>query len=426
MVDGSAQKKCVAIVGAGIVGVATALWLQRDGHDVILVDKSGPAEGTSFGNGGVLAASGVVPVTVPGLLKKAPKMLFSPHQPLFLKWPYVLRLIPWLARYLSHANAADVRRIAKALTGVLGDSLGEHQALAAGTPAARYVQPSDYLFLYRNARAFEADGFGWAVRRENGYGWRELAEPALRREHPSYGPAVTHGIAAPDHGWIRDPGAYVKTLAKHVEAGGGRIVIAAAEDVVRENGRVTGLRVSKAGASNGAETLACDAVVIAAGAWSVPLCAKLGLKIPLESERGYHIELWDPSITPKAPAMFTEGKFVVTPMEGRIRVAGIVEFGGLKAAASTAPIALLKRGIKTLLPDVTWGETTEWLGHRPAPTDSIPLIGAVPGVEGAYLGFGHQHVGLTGGPKTGRLLAQLISGRTPNLDLAPYAPSRFQ
>jgi D-amino-acid dehydrogenase len=412
------QGKHVAIVGAGIVGVSTALWLQRDGHRVTLIDKAGPAEGASFGNGGVLASCAVVPVTVPGLMAKAPRMLFDPNQPLFLRWSYLPRLMPWLMRYLSHANAADTRRIAEALFPIIGDSLADHQALAAGTGAERYIVPTDYLYLYKDRAGFEGDAFGWGIRRAHGFTWDELEGPEMRAYDPIFAPGLGFGVRMGDHGRISDPGQYVKTLAAHVEASGGRILIAEVTDVVREGGRVTGLRA-------GGETLACDAVVIATGAWSGPLARKLGLAVPLESERGYHLELWEPSVTPRAPVMIAAGKFVATPMDGRLRLAGVVEFGGLQARPSAAPAALLKRGIEAAIPGLRWKEATEWMGHRPAPTDSIPLIGPVPGVTGAYMGFGHHHVGLTGGPKTGRLLAQIIGDRQPNIDLSPYSPARF-
>ena len=225
------------------------------------------------------------------------------------------------------------------------------------------------------------------------------------------------------HGRIADPGRYVRDLAAHVEAGGGTLVRAEVTDIARANGHVTGVRLM--GAAGAGETIACDAAVLAAGAWSRALAARLGLDVPLESERGYHIELMEPSVMPRAPVMVAAGKFVATPMEGRLRLAGIVEFGGLKAPASRAPLDLLRSNVEAVLPGLRWRETVEWMGHRPAPADSIPLIGAVPNIEGAYLGFGHHHVGLTGGARTGQLLAQLISGRRPNIDLAPYAPSRF-
>jgi D-amino-acid dehydrogenase len=414
----SETKRTVAIIGAGIVGVSTAIWCLRDGHEVILIDKKGPAEGTSFGNGGVLASCAVVPVTVPGLMKKAPKMLFDPDQPLFLKWSYLPKLAPWLLRYLRNANAAAVNERAKAMTPIIGDSLADHQALAAGTGAEAWIKPSDYLYIYRDRAHFDNDAFGWNVRAQNGFSWETLEGDALRAFDPNFNPKYGFATKMENHGRISDPGAYVKALAAHATEQGARLVIGEVSDVARDNGTVTGVRVA-------GETIACDAIVVATGAWSGPLAKKLGVSVPLESERGYHLELWEPSVMPRAPVMIAEAKFVATPMEGRLRLAGIVEFGGLDAPRSRAPFELLEKNIRNAMPGLTWKETKEWMGHRPSVSDSIPLIGEVPKIKGAFLGFGHDHVGLTGGPKTGHLLAQLISGRNPNIDLTPYSPARF-
>jgi D-amino-acid dehydrogenase len=413
-----ADRKTVAVIGAGIVGVSTAIWLQREGHDVILIDRKGPAEGASYGNGGVLAAAAVVPVTVPGLLRRAPRMLLDPNQPLFMKWGYLPKLAPWLRRYLAHANAASAHRRAAALTPLIGDSLADHQALAQGTGAERWVVPSDYLFLYPDRAAYDGDAFGWSVRKANGFRWDLLEAGDIRAYDPAWGASVRFGVKLGNHGRISDPGAYVKALASHAVAQGARLLIGDVTDIARDGGRVTGVRI-------GGETIPCDAAVIATGVWSGPLARKLGISVPLESERGYHLELWEPNVMPRSPVMVTAGKFVVTPMEGRLRLAGVVEYGGLDALPSRAPFALLERNIRAAIPGLTWRHKTEWMGHRPAVADSIPLIGEAPGLRGAFLGFGHDHVGLTGGPKSGRILAQLISGRTPNLDLAPYAPGRF-
>ncbi|KMW60255.1 D-amino acid dehydrogenase small subunit [Candidatus Rhodobacter oscarellae] len=408
--------KTVAIIGAGIVGVSTALWLLRDGHKVLIVDREGPASGTSYGNAGVLASYSIVPVTGPGLIRKAPGMLFDRDQPLFLRWPYLPRLAPWLVKYLSHANAADTKRIAEALNGIVGDSLADHQALASGTRAERFIVPSDYLFAYRDRAHYEGDAFSWSIRRDHGMVWDEVEDVA------GYDPSLADDIGfvarCPNHGRIIDPGGYVKALAEEAEALGARMVKAEVEDIAHENGAVTGLRA-------GGETITCDAVVIATGVWSGPLCAKLGLKVPLESERGYHIEFWEPSVMPKAPTMIASGKFVLTPMDGRLRAAGVVEFGGLKAPPSRAPFEMLRCQVKSALPGLTCAREEEWMGHRPAPPDSIPVIGEIPSAAGVFTGFGHHHIGLTGGPKTGRLLAQLIGGKKPNLDLRAYDPARF-
>ncbi len=408
----------VVIIGAGIVGVSTALWLLRDGHEVTLIDRAGPGEGASHGNGGVLASCAVVPVTVPGLLRKAPRMLFDANQPLFLKWPYLPRLAPWLVKYLRHANAADTARIAHALFPIVGDSLADHQALSHGTGAARYLDPCDYLYLYNSRADFEADGFGWDLRRQAGFEWRTLEGPAFSEYDPVFTEKIGFAVCLGGHGRITDPGAYVKALAAEAERLGATFRKADVSDLVRRDGKVTGVR------ANG-ETVPCDAAVVALGAWSGPLSKKLGLSVPLESERGYHLELWEPSVMPRAPVMIASGKFVATPMEGRLRLAGVVEFGGLDAGPSRAPLDLLRRNVRAAIPGLSWAREVEWMGHRPAPADSIPVIGEVPGLSGAYLGFGHHHVGLTGGPRTGRLLAQMIAGRTPNVDVAPYSPARF-
>ncbi len=413
------RSKTIAVIGAGIVGVSTAIWLQRDGHKVILIDKAGPGEGTSYGNGGVLASCSCVPVTGPGLIGKAPRMLFDPNQPLFLKWGYLPKLLPWLVKYMRHANAEDTRRIAKAVAGVVGGSLEEHQALAEGTGAEAYITPSDYLYLYNDRQHFEGDAFGWSLRKEAGIVWEELEGQAFHDYDPVFADEIGFGVKMPEHhGRITDPGAYVKALAAHLEASGGRVIRAAVEDVVLEAGHVTGVRA-------GGEVIACDACVVATGVWSGPLAKTLGVNVPLESERGYHIDLWEPSVMPRSPVMVASGKFVATPMQGRLRLAGVVEFGGLEAGPSRAPFALLKKNALKAMPGLQFAREEEWMGHRPAPADSIPVIGEVPGIKGAYTGFGHHHIGLTAGPKTGRLLSQMISGKKPNIDVGVYSPARW-
>jgi len=413
------RAKTVAVIGAGIVGVSTALWLQRDGHNVILIDKAGPGEGASGGNGGILASCSMVPVTVPGLFLKSPGMLFSADGPLFLRWSYLPKLAPWLLRYLRGCRSQETKRIAGAIAGLVSNSLEEHQALAEGTPAERWLKPSDYIYVYRDRAAFEGDSFGWNLRKEHGVTWEEMEGKAFRDYDPLF--AEDQGFAvrlSEHHGHITDPGAYVRALADHVVANGGRLIAAEVTDIAHEDGKVSSVVA-------GGETIACHAAVVALGAWSGPLMKKLGITVPLESERGYHVEFLEPSAMPRAPVMVASGKFVATPMEGRLRLAGIVEFGGLDAPASRGPVELLKRQVKMTMPGLTWKGTREWLGHRPAPCDSIPLIGALEGVAGAYAGFGHHHIGLTAGPRTGRILADVISGRRPNIDLAPYRPDRF-
>ncbi len=412
------KTKTTVVIGAGIVGVSTAIWLQRNGHKVILIDKEGPAGGTSYGNGGVLVSSGVVPINSPGLIKNAPGMLLRGDSPLFVNWSYLPKMLPWLIRYTLRANADDARLVAKALKPLLHKSIDQHLALAKGTGAEKWISPSDYVFVYDNRAGFEKDAFAWSVRREMGFEWDELEGEEFSNYEPTFKGSDKFAIRLGGHGRVGDPEKYVIDLASHIEKEGGELIIAEVEDIIKENGNVTGVKTS-----NG--IISCDSAVITAGVWSKKIAEKQGIKVPMESERGYHIDLINPSITPKASLMLTTGKFVIAPMEGRIRCAGIVEFGGIDTPASSAPIALLKRHITQTLPQLKYDRIEEWMGHRPAPVDSIPFIGPFDHVQGLYGAFGHHHVGLGAGARTGQLVADMVCGKDIDIDIKPYSLSRY-
>jgi D-amino-acid dehydrogenase len=407
----------VVVIGAGIVGVSAAIWLRRAGCDVTLLDRSAPGQGTSFGNGGILASCAMVPVATPGMMLKGPKLLLDPNFPLFLRWSYLPKLAPWLMKYLSHANDKDTRRIAKGLTPIVSDSVEQHKSLSDEGSAARFVQQSDYCFAYTDRAAFEADRYVWDLRKKAGFVPDLIEGDAVQEYDPAYGETVKFLAVMREHGFVTNPGAYVAELARVFEGMGGKCVTAEVRDFDLSGGQISAVLTDLG-------RIECDKAVLSTGVWSKPLMAKLGLKVPLESERGYHIVFKDPSIALKSPCMVASGKFVATPMEMGLRCAGIVEFGGLTAGPSKAPIKFLKKAVKNTFPDLAYSEAEEWLGHRPAPADSLPLIGEIANT-GVYPAFGHHHIGLTGGPKTGRLVAGLVTGNKSNLDLAPYDPNRF-
>ncbi|GGX59750.1 dehydrogenase [Tateyamaria omphalii] len=412
------MQKSIVIAGAGIVGVSTGIWLRRiSDADVTIIDRLPPGEGTSHGNAGVLASCSIAPVTAPGLIPKAPRMLLNPNFPLFMRLGYFPKLVPWLLKYLSNANDSDTRRIAKGLTTIVGDSVDQHKALAADTDARQWVQDSNYSFAYANRAAFEADAYTWALRREAGF------EPEIREGEtahvfePSLSPDVGLLATMKDHGYIRDPGGYVKALAKEFEKLGGKVRQAEINDFDLTDGKVTAVQTDQG-------PYLCDQAILATGVWSKPLMQKLGLTIPIEAERGYHIVFRDAEGGPSHPVMIASGKFVATPMTAGLRCAGIVEFGGLAAGPSQQPLDFLRRHAKANFPNLTYSEEVEWLGHRPAPSDSLPLIGQV-GETGVFTAFGHHHIGLTGGPKTGRITAGLVAEQPVNTDISAFNPMRF-
>ncbi|MEM1387728.1 MAG: FAD-dependent oxidoreductase [Pseudomonadota bacterium] len=408
----------VIIAGAGIVGVSTGIWLRRFcDAEVTLIDRLPPGEGTSHGNAGVIAACSVSPVTAPGLIRKAPGMLLNPDFPLFMRWGYFPKLVPWLLKYLSHANDRATRRIASGLSTIVADSVDQHRALVADSDAAPWVRDSDYSFAYANRAAFESDAYTWALRREAGFEPVIREGAAIRAFEPSLTPRVGLLATMRDHGFIRDPGGYVKKLAQVFEGLGGRILQAEIKDFETSGDRV-------AAALTTAGRIECERVVLATGVWSKPLMKKLGLTIPIETERGYHIVFEDAEGGPGHPVMVSSGKFVASPMAAGIRCAGMVEFGGLKAKPNANALALLRRHTKAAFPGLTSGREVEWLGHRPAPADSLPLIGEVR-KTGIFTAFGHHHIGLTGGPKTGRMVASLVASQPVNTDLTAFNPMRF-
>ena len=276
---------------------------------------------------------------------------------------------------------------------------------------------SDYCFAYQNRAAFEAESYTWSLRKEAGFVPQVIEGQEVRDYEPALGDDITCMAILKHHGYIRSPGGYVQALARAFEEMGGKVIEAEVKDFTFEGDQVTAVQTTGG-------SISCTEVVLATGVWSKPMMRKLGLNIPLETERGYHIVFEDATGGPARPVMVASGKFVATPMEQGVRCAGIVEFGGLEAGPSKAPFALLRRQAARAFPHMKATNEIEWLGHRPAPADSLPLIGQIRDSR-VYTAFGHHHIGLTGGPKTGRLVAGLITGAQVNTDLAPYHPQRF-
>jgi len=406
----------VIVIGAGITGVSTAAWLRRASAEVTLVDRVAPGDQTqtSYGNGGILARCAVIPVSVPGLLWKAPRMLLDPHGPLFMRWSYVPRLMPWLIPFLRNGSQKRLGHIVRALQPLTSDAVDQHVALATGTEAAQYIATGDYAYLYPSREAFGNDALGMALRREHGFDFEERGRAALVDVDPDLGEVYNFGAIFRDHGWITDPGAYTAALAAHFVREGG--VIQRGEVVDIGDGSVT---------LDGGETLHADRIVLAAGVWSKKLAEKLGHRVKMESERGYHLELKQTSHRPPYPYMLADAKVVAAPMGDAIRFAGLVEFGGLEADSSPKPIELLRHRAKRLYPQLTWRDEAEWMGHRPSTTDSLPLLGRSARAPKVIFAFGTHHIGMTIGPRLGRMAADLALDRLLNEDITPYAVDRF-
>ena len=409
------------VVGAGIVGVSTAEWLRRDGHAVVLIDRVPPGDPaqTSFGNAGILAPGGVVPVSVPGLIWKVPGYLLAREPPLHLHWRSLLRMAPWLARFLWNGRRAEVERIARALIPLIGDAVDQHLALARGTEAARFIERAPYTMIYRDRAAFEKDAFGYALRKSLGIAWDEWDRAALSTRDPELSQVYGFAAALRDQGFITAPGPYVAALAGHFRRHGGGFVAGEVVDIAPTDDGRAGVVLA------GGARREADRVVLAAGVWSAALAARLGHDAAMVAERGYHLMLSGVSHRPPGPCMAADVKTAVTPMAEGLRFAGTVELAPVDAPPSRAPLEALRRTVRRIYPRLRWEGESEWMGQRPSTVDSLPLIGPLAGAPAIHFAFGSQHLGLTMGPKLGRLTADAIAGRRPNFDMRPYAVDRF-
>lgn len=412
------NRRHVTVIGAGIVGISCALNLLRDGHRVTVVDRNPPGEGCSQGNAGLFSSDSFVPLSMPGVLGQVPGWLLDPLGPLAIRWRHLPNMLPWLVRFVRAGAPRRVEEICDALASLLASSLEEHQALAKGTEAEGLIRAQGCLYVYGDAKSLAKEAKSWDLRQAHGTVMERLDAAQIREREPALAPIYEHGYFLSNLGHTVEPMLLVKGLAGHFEQSGGVILKRQVREI--EAGPDGPRRlVTDQGA------LDVDVLVIAAGAFSGRLTAKLGSPVPLQGERGYHVTIANSGIHLNTPVFANTYKFIATPMAPGIRIAGTAEFGGLDAAPNFARAQVLIRHAKRMLPGIDTSDVSEWSGLRPTLPDSLPVIGRSPVFENVFFAFGHQHVGLTGGPRTGRIIADLVAGRTPNIDIRPFRADRF-
>ncbi|WP_366658231.1 FAD-dependent oxidoreductase [Fodinicurvata sp. EGI_FJ10296] len=410
-------KAPVIIVGAGVVGMATAVFLRRDGHDVTVIDPAGPGEGCSYGNAGSISPDMVIPMAMPGMMTKIPRWLFDPLGPLAIKPRYFPRALPWLLRWIESGRGARVRTLSSHLR-TLHRPVFELYRELLGNAAESHIRTAGQLYVWRGLEATSTELLSDALREVAGVHTEAVDAGQLREMEPALGEDFRRGLYFPDNGHTADPRALVRALAEEFERAGGVIASRKAEGFEIGPSGVTAVRTSDG-------SLSASAVVIAAGAFSAPLAAAVGARVPLETERGYHVSLPDPGITVNNKLSNREQMFSVTAMENGLRFAGTVEIAGLHAPPVAARTDVLLRHAKAMFPGLRTEGCEVWMGFRPSMPDSLPVIGRAPRIANAWLAFGHGHTGMTGAPMTGRLIADMIAGRPTAVDAAPYSPARF-
>jgi len=411
------NSQTIIVIGAGIIGVLSALQLQREGHSVTLVDKELPGSGCSFGNAGIIARSSFAPLSSPSSLLQVPAWLFNPRGPLSIRWRYVCTMLPWLAKYLAAGFRKDYRARGEALNTLTQDALQRYQALAELAQCEELIEKTDYLQVYRSIKARQKSDADMQWRKEQGFKIELVHAKEIQQLEPALSEQFVSGFLIRDHGYVKDPQALVSALFNTFTALGGQFVQGSVTDIEggEKNCRIS---VNK-------ERLYSDKLVIAAGAFSAKLIALTGISIPLETERGYHVSSPTPDLHISRPIMDGDRKFFVTPMNDGCRAAGMVEFAGLSAKPNVDRLQALQKSAEDMLPGLNTDAASHWLGFRPTLTDSLPVISVAPNCPRIIYAFGHQHLGLTCAPATADIVADLVMQRPSNIAISAFDAQRF-
>lgn len=405
------------IIGGGVVGLALARNLIADGHSVTLIERDPGGFNTSCGNAGGFGVTEVMPLEMTGVLRKLPGWLMDPLGPVRIGPSRMLPMLPWMMGMARASRTGERARIAGALAALLSRARQDTRPLLAELDLLGELHERGAVWAYETQAAFARDAADRAARRALGVEMHELTGDEVRALEPALGPRVVAGLMTPQWMHLDNPAHVVRGLERLLAARGmtvvrGQAVAVAGQEVVLQDGG----RVSFAGGQ----------LVIAAGVWSGDLCRQMGDRVLLESERGYNRTLPDPGITLTREVIFAERHFVATPMSVGLRIGGAAEFRGLKGAPDYRRSAALAELAALYLPGLRTTGGTDWMGHRPATPDSLPVIGVSPSRADVFHAFGHGHVGLTLAATTAQLLTDLIVGRPPGVDPTPYSISRFR
>lgn len=406
------------VIGAGVQGLSAALALQASGRCVTVLDREGPAAGASAGNAGAFAFSDILPLASPGLLRKAPKWLLDPLGPLSAPPAYALRIAPWMFRFWRACAPERVAGSTAAQSALMDLSKAELEPFLAATGTLPMLRREGNLQVYESDAEWRASLPGWAARERHGVAFRHMTADEMAEVQPGLAPRFTRGVFTPDWCSIADPKLYTLALADRFRANGGTL----------ERVEVVGLRPREDAVEiDGADGVARRArhVVLAAGAFSHRIARTLGERIPLEAERGYNTTLPQDAFDLRTQVTFGGHGFVVTRLSSGIRVGGAVELGGLELPPNFRRSEAMLKKAQAFLPGLKATGGVQWMGHRPSLPDSLPVIGPARASARITYAFGHGHLGLTQSPGTARLVADLVNGRPPAIDLAPFSSRRF-
>ncbi|TBW41036.1 FAD-binding oxidoreductase [Siculibacillus lacustris] len=408
----------IAVVGAGIVGGAIAHALLDEGHEVEILEREAPSSGASAGNAGWIAHLDILPLAGPKAWANMPRWMLDPYGPLSIAPTYLPRLAPYLLQFVLASRPSRIESSTLAIRALNAGALPAWERRLGALGRLDRLRRRGLLSVWTDAGDFAGAAKLHARQRTMGIEVETLDAGAVRRLEPAFGAAVVGGALYPAGLNVDDPRRFTEDLVAAAVERGATLTVAT----------VTGLESSAAGIDLRAATHGLgrfDRVVIAAGAWSKSLARAAGDRIPLDTERGYNITVAPGALGLSRPVMYEGHGFVTSPLDTGDRIGGGVEFAGLTAPQNDARIDAMLKRLGRVLPEFRVGEGIKWMGHRPSSPDSLPIIGPASDDDRVIHAFGHGHYGLTQGAVTAEIVAALIAGRTPPIDIAPYAASRF-
>ena len=404
------------MIGAGAVGMATALVLQREGLSVTVYDKLPPGGGASFGNSGLISVDACQPISSPGMARQVPKWLLDPLGPLVVRPSYLPRAAPFLQRALSAGRIQQVLASSDGMRALHKPALEQYRALLGSTLFNQLIRMTGAIQILEGPGGAD-DRLPQMLFERHGIRPEKLDEADLRQLVPELSREITRGLFFRNNGYTISPVRLVQAMARLFTEAGGSL---RHEEVLKLIPGEGDFRII----TNSGDHRAGQ-VVVAGGAWSKRLLAPLGVHLPLETERGYHVMVRNPSVTLRVPLMHRGRGFALVPMADGLRLAGTVEFAGLEAVMDERRAGIILQQGQALLPGLSGDEVSIWMGHRPSLPDSLPVIDRVRDHPRLLLACGHGHTGLTAAATTGRLVAQLILEQPPTIDPAPYQLARF-
>ncbi len=411
-------KPSVHIVGAGIIGLATACVLLRKGYEVTIIDRWEPGEGASRGNAAAIAWTDVAPLASPGIWRKAPGWLLDPLGPLSVRPAYALKALPWMMKFMAASRPLKVEASTKAIAALNAQAVSAWERLWSDTGTGWRVRREGCLEVFDDPRQLERQRAVWDGQRAFGIKVEELGRDAILAMEPCLSPEIVGGGFLP--GWMQvdDPRALCKDLAVYAGAKGARFV----------RGEVVHAGLSSEGAlvqmGDGA-SVSAGKLVIACGAWSRNLAEFFGDRTPLDTERGYNLTVPEPGVALKRFIMLPGYGFVLSPLSIGLRIGGAVEFAGLEAAANWRRVDALVTRAKRIVPGLRSEGGERWMGFRPSLPDSLPVISKASHTDHVYYAFGHAHHGLTQAAATAERIAEMIDGEAAPIDMTPYRADRF-